>query len=198
MTTKALEKIAWLGRATATVAGLGLMLAMVLGVATTALAAVPGDPFKLGQVNPIDRITTLAGSTNNAMLRVDNDSAGPNATALDLQVQPGKAPMKVNSVTKVTGLNADRLDGQNAPLLMRVEADGDLASNDTIASVTHTPNSGYYAFEFANNRAVAGCVLRGHPCQHPWGRRDLRPHRIAGQPPHRDHHQEQSRLHRPP
>ncbi|MGH3148927.1 MAG: hypothetical protein ACRDTR_24365 [Rubrobacter sp.] len=164
-----LRRTAWLGRGTATMMGLALMLAVVLGVATTALAAVPGDPFKLGNINAIDRLTTLAGSTNNPMLRVDNDSTGPNATALDLQVQPGKAPMKVNSATRVTNLHADRLDGQNAPLLMRVEASGDLASNDTIATVEHTPNSGYYTIEFVNNRVVAGCVYQATLIDTPGG-----------------------------
>jgi hypothetical protein len=34
--------------------------------------------------------------------------------ALDLQVEPGKAPIKVNSGTKVTNLNADKVDGKDS------------------------------------------------------------------------------------
>jgi hypothetical protein len=148
----------WLGKGTATMMGLALMAAMVLGVATTALAAVPGDPFKLGQLNTIDRLTTLVGSTDNPMLRVDNNNAGAAATALDLRVRPGNPPMKVNSATRVARLNADRLDGQDAPLLVRVARGGTLSSNNTIANITH-PSAGVYEIEF-HNRAVSGCVFQ--------------------------------------
>lgn len=153
------RRILWMGRSTATMMGLAVMVALVLGVATTALAAVPGDPFKLGKINPIDRLTALVGSTNDPMLKVDNSSSGDDATALDLQVEPGKPPMKVNSATRVARLNADRLDGQDAPLLMRVNSNGTLSSNDTVATVTHSPNSGYYQLDFVD-RAVAGCVYQ--------------------------------------
>jgi hypothetical protein len=94
--------------------GLAMTLALMLGGATTALAAVPGDPFKLGRVNTINALTSLVGSVNNAMIKVDNNSTGTSATALDLQVEPGKAPMKVNSQTKVANLNADSLDGKDS------------------------------------------------------------------------------------
>lgn len=43
---KLLRRVLWLGRGTATAMGIAVMLAAVLGVATTALAAVPGDPLK--------------------------------------------------------------------------------------------------------------------------------------------------------
>ena len=41
--------------------GLAMTLALMLGGATTALAAVPGDPFKLGRVNTINALTSLVG-----------------------------------------------------------------------------------------------------------------------------------------
>ena len=69
--------------------------------------------------------------------------------------------MKVSSATRVVGLNADRLDGQDAPLLVRVDSTGDLASNDTIASVTH-PSAGVYEIEFVR-RAVSGCTFQATP-----------------------------------
>ncbi len=78
------------------------------------MAAVPGDPFKLGQLNAVNTLTRLAGNTDNAMLRINNASAGANATALDLQVAPGKPPMKVNSTVEVQGLNVDQVDGRSA------------------------------------------------------------------------------------
>jgi hypothetical protein len=94
--------------------GLAVTLALVLGTATVALASVPGDPFKLGRVNTINALTSLVGSVNNAMLKVDNNSTGASATALDLRVESGKAPMKINSQTKVSNLNVDLLDGKNS------------------------------------------------------------------------------------
>lgn len=103
-----------LGRATVFTVGTAVTLALVLGVASVALAAVPGDPFRLGEINKIDQLTTLIGEVDGAMLQVVNNSDGLNATALDLQVNPKRAPMTVNSSIRVANLNADRLDGKSA------------------------------------------------------------------------------------
>ena len=111
----AIEKVIWVGRVTVFAVGLAVVLALTVGLATTALAAVPGDPFKLGKTNTINRITQLVGANpNNALLRIDNNSTGASATALDLQVEAGKPPMRVNSTTEVQGLNVDSLDGKNS------------------------------------------------------------------------------------
>jgi hypothetical protein len=113
-----LEKALRVGRATMLAVGLAVVLAAVLGVSTAALAAMPGDPFRLGKINAINRMSTLVGSAAGAMLKVDNNGAGP---ALELHVgsttDPNAntvAPMTVNSARKVDNLNADRLDGQDA------------------------------------------------------------------------------------
>ncbi len=106
-----LSKVVWVGRATVFTVGLAVTLALMLGVATVALAAVPGDAFKLGRINTINTISTLVGSASTPMLRIDNNGSG---AALDLRVQPGKAPMKVDSDAQVANLNADRLDGNSA------------------------------------------------------------------------------------
>jgi hypothetical protein len=111
ITKRVLSWTLWLSKGTATMVGFAVMLAVVLGVGTTALAAVPGDPFKLGRTNTIDHISTLVGSASGALLKVDNQGSGP---ALDLQVEPDEAPMKVDSGTKVANLNSDKLDGQSA------------------------------------------------------------------------------------
>ncbi len=63
--------------------GLALVIALVLGVATAAMAALPGDPFRLGQTNGIDAMSTLVGNVAAPMLRLDNSSTGAGATALD-------------------------------------------------------------------------------------------------------------------
>ncbi|HET7270018.1 MAG TPA: hypothetical protein VFI90_02920 [Rubrobacter sp.] len=129
-------------RKTALVLGLAMTLALVLGITSTALAAVPGDPFHLGKVNAINALTSLVGSVNNAMLKVDNNSTGTSATALDLQVEPGKAPMKVNSQTKVANLNADRLDGKDSGEFLGANQKAlDAAHADQATNATNATNA---------------------------------------------------------
>lgn len=115
ITKTILSRILWLGRATATVMGLAVMLALILGIGTTALAAVPGDPFKLGRINRIDGLSTLVGSADGALLRINNEGSGP---AVDLRVEEGEVPMNVNSTTRVNDLNADRVDGKDSSAFM--------------------------------------------------------------------------------
>lgn len=104
-----------MARTTTTVVGLAIMLALVLGVATTALAGTGvGARFDLGKTNTVNQISRLVGSVAGPSLQIDNNSTDPLATALDLQVEPGRAPMKVNSGVKVASLNADRLDDREA------------------------------------------------------------------------------------
>lgn len=87
------------GRATVFAVGLAVVLAVMFGVATTALAAVPGDPLRLGKINVVNKITTLI-------------KRGP-GPALSLKVGSGP-PLAVNSTGKVANLNADQLDGQDS------------------------------------------------------------------------------------
>ena len=119
MLGSAARKVAWMARATTTVVGLAIMLALVLGVATTALAGTGiGARFDLGKTNTVNAVSKLVGSVAGPSLRVDNNSAEASATALDLQVEPGKSPMSVNSDGRVANLNADKLDGQEASAFM--------------------------------------------------------------------------------
>lgn len=111
MTRTIFGKVMWVGRATVFCVGLAVILAVALGVTTTALAAVPGDPFKLGKLNSIDKMSTLVGSASGTLLRVNNEGSGP---ALDLRVEEGEAPMNVNSTTRVNDLNADQVDGKDS------------------------------------------------------------------------------------
>jgi hypothetical protein len=114
MATKAMTITMAMARGTATMMGLAVMLAVVFGAGSTALAAVPGDPLKLGRINAVDALTQLIGTRNNALLRIENDSKGTSATALELQVDPQRPPIKTNSLTKVENLHADLLDGRSA------------------------------------------------------------------------------------
>lgn len=94
-------------RGTSLVVGLAVMMALMVGVASSALAGTGvGGVFNLGKTNTVNAITKLVGGVPGAGLVIDNNSTDPAATALNLQVEPGKAPMKVNSNTRVANLNA--------------------------------------------------------------------------------------------
>jgi hypothetical protein len=96
MIKSAVSKVMWVGRATVFLVGLAVILALVLGVATTALGA-NGDTFKVGRGNFASAVSTLTKS-----------GAGP---ALSLKVGSGP-PLAVNSSSTVIRLSADKLDGK--------------------------------------------------------------------------------------
>ncbi len=107
----------WLAKGAALFWGAVVTLALVLGVGTMALAAVPGDPFKLGQTNTINNALTRLAGTNagGPMLVVDNDSSASGSRALDLRVEAGRAPINVNAdAGRAANLNADKLDGKDS------------------------------------------------------------------------------------
>lgn len=115
-----LKKVAWVGRTASMVFGLALVLALVVGVSTTALAGTGvGARFDLGKTNTVNAVTKLVGSVAGPSLQIDNDSTNANATALDLQVEAGKVPMTVNSSAQVANLNSDKLDGLDASAFVR-------------------------------------------------------------------------------
>ncbi len=99
-----------LGRGKLTV--LAVVVALALVAAPAAFAA-NGNPFILGKAeNTATKVTGLIGNVASAAaLKVTNLNGGP---ALDLRVNIGVAPMKVNSSTRVDNLNADQLDGQDS------------------------------------------------------------------------------------
>ncbi len=95
--------------------GLALVMALVLGVASMALAGTGvGAVFNLGKLNQVGQMSQLVGFTNGPMLRIDNNGGGARATALDLRVEPGQPPMTVGSSAKVPNLNADKIDGKDS------------------------------------------------------------------------------------
>ena len=105
-------RVMWVGRATVFVVGLSVVLAVVLGVATAALAAVPGDPFRLGQVNSINAVSRLVGSVSGPLLRIDNNGGG---SALRLEANANRPPLIVNADSgKATNLNSDEFDGKDS------------------------------------------------------------------------------------
>jgi hypothetical protein len=118
MIRSAVNKVVWMARATTVVVGLAIMLGLIFGVATSAFGANGGN-FILGSLNnTATAITKLTGTVGGGpALQVSNPSTATGSTALDLQVATGKAPMKVNSGTKVSNLNADKLDGKDSTAL---------------------------------------------------------------------------------
>jgi hypothetical protein len=116
ITKTILARIWWLGRGTATMMGVAIMLAFTVGLASTALAGTGvGARFDLGKTNTVNAVSRLVGNVAGASLLIDNNSTNASATALDLRVEPGKAPMRVNpEAGTATNLSADKLDGKSA------------------------------------------------------------------------------------
>jgi hypothetical protein len=132
MLRSAVSKVMWVGRATVFLVGLAVILALVFGAASAALGA-NGQAWILGQPNVATAITSLggAGGVNGPMVRITNNDADANDTALDLRVQAGEAPMRVNSESRVANLNADRLDGVDSAALIRWASIYERDSNST-------------------------------------------------------------------
>jgi hypothetical protein len=167
MIRSAASKVMWVGRATVFLVGLAVILAVVLGVATTALGATGGN-FILGKANntastPTGLVSTLADAAKSALI-VQNKSGGP---ALDLRVGntsvPANdvAPMKVNSQKVVTNLNADKLDGKSdtdfyaAGSKVNDSAHADQADNATNAGNADTVDGKHAADFYASGSKVA-------------------------------------------
>jgi hypothetical protein len=129
------SKLMWVGRTTVFMLGLAVMLALVLGAATTALGAT-GASFILGKPNsaetPTSLVSTLSEATQSA-LSVTNKSGGP---ALGIVVLSGKAPIKVNATAgTATNLSADKLDGKNSTEF------ADANHNHDSSYIQHSPTS---------------------------------------------------------
>lgn len=121
-----MKRIVWMAKGVALFGSFAVGLALILGVATTALAAVPGDPLELGETNTINNsFTKLVGSNDgDAMLKVDNNSSAGGSRALDLRVEAGREPINVNSdAGKATNLDSDELDGLDSTAFLQESTD---------------------------------------------------------------------------
>jgi hypothetical protein len=96
-------------------------LSLFVALSSTTYAATGGN-FILGQANTATWQTALAAPIGNKSLQVTNKSTAAGATALGLNVAAGKTPFTVNSGTKVTNLNADKLDGLDSSALRGARA----------------------------------------------------------------------------
>jgi hypothetical protein len=114
------KRAVWVGRVSVFLVGLAVILAMVFGVASTALGR-NGQALILGKAaNTATKVTGLVGRVaSGEALMVKNPSGGE---ALRLSVGDPTAapatktvaPMSVDSSAKVENLNADRLDGNSS------------------------------------------------------------------------------------
>ncbi len=127
MFRSAASKVMWVGRATVFMVGLSVTLAVVFGVASTALAGNL-DPLKIGSLkNVATKTTQLVGKVaSGSAFVVKNPSGG---SALDLQVNAGRAPLTVNAEAgTATNLSADKLDGKDSGTYLP----GDLPAGTTV------------------------------------------------------------------
>jgi hypothetical protein len=113
---------------------IAVVAALTLFTASTALGATGGN-FILGVANTATATSTATGITQlttniaNPAMKLINTSTSTGATALTLQTSTSKPPMAVNSGTKVTNLNADKVDGWDSTSLL---PGGDLPSGRTV------------------------------------------------------------------
>jgi len=168
MIRSAASKVAWVGRTASMVFGLALILALLFGLATTAFGA-NGGTFVLGKLNnAATAVTGLVGNVDGeAALRVTNPNSGTNDTALDLKVQAGEAPMRVNSAARVANLNAATAGRADSAALADTATSAQNAANaqnaDTLdnkdssefAGASHNHDDRYYTETETENRYLA-------------------------------------------
>jgi hypothetical protein len=117
-------------------------LALFISLSGVAYAATGGN-FILGQSNNATKQTKLTANVAARTLQLENGSTGAGASALGLTVASGKAPLTVNSNTRVVNLNADLLDGRSSTafLLKGVHLSADASAAGGVVDVTNTGTS---------------------------------------------------------
>ena len=117
---------------------IALALILVFAMAGTVYAASRGNAWRLGYVETLNsyntgivgargggemfKIKNTSAASGSRAFRVENNSNSATiylkntgtGTAAEFVTGPGRAPFKVNQTTKVTNLNADRVDGLSA------------------------------------------------------------------------------------
>ena len=89
------------------------LLGVALGLGSSGWAA-NGGAFILGVFNSATLRSALVANVNDSALQVSNTSVAASAVPLLLTAAAGHPPMKINTATKVTNLNADYVDGLDA------------------------------------------------------------------------------------
>jgi hypothetical protein len=108
------RKVAWVGRTASMVLGLALVLALLFGVASMALGATGGN-FILGKGNSATTTSKLTSGVAAPTLQLISKGTAAAATALNLTVPSGHAPLTVNpEAATATNLSADELDSKDS------------------------------------------------------------------------------------
>jgi hypothetical protein len=148
----------WVGRATVFLVGLVVILALLFGVASTALGA-NGDLLKLGSLkNKATRATTLVGKVaSGSAFVVQNPSGG---SALELRVGQDVAPLKVNpEAGTATGLRAE--DAAHADDAAKL---GSVAASDYVRSNDSRLSNAQITFDVVNSGSTAWLI--GDPSEY--------------------------------
>ena len=158
------SKVMWVGRATVFLVGLAVILALVVGVASSAFAA-NGQNFIIGNglADTVKNIATLPtkltmqGTRSGPALQVTQKSTNAGASGVGVTVPSGKAPLAVNSSAgKATNLNADKVDGSEGEMWAQIKPNG-FAANWKGLVTNGRISSGYYRLEF--ERDVQECAI---------------------------------------
>lgn len=132
MIRSAASKVMWVGRATIFLVGLAVILALMFGVASTALAhAGSAGLFHLGHNNPVKTVSSLTGNLANRVLQVTNtstDNTTQNATAIGATNKSPTSPaVRATNAGKGTALELNVTCGISSscfkPAPMRVNSD---------------------------------------------------------------------------
>ena len=143
MLRSAASKVMWVGRATVFLVGLAVILALLFGVASTALAhKADRGLFHLGHSNAGKALSTLVGTLTTPVLKVDNNGTGP---ALQLEAGADRLPLTANAEAgTATNLSADELDGKDSAEILpfaRAQKDKEPTSSTEPASCCPTVNT---------------------------------------------------------
>ena len=120
------------------------LIALFIALGGTTYAATGGN-FILGDANTATTASSLSAPVaGGKVLQLTNTSGTAGSTALGLTVASGKTPFTVNSGTKVTNLNADKLDTLDSTAFLRTT--GKAADADKLdgldSSAFLTPSAG--------------------------------------------------------
>ena len=142
LTKTVFSRIWWLGRGTATIMGIAMILALTVGLASTALAGTGiGARFDLGKINKVNTMSTLVGNVEGPLLTLKNSNDPFIRTfrnvplSLETRADAGgqrPAPMQVDSDTLVQSLNADLLDGKGASQFANGLGNGTAVDSDKL------------------------------------------------------------------
>ena len=112
-----------------------VVASLALVVSCTGVAAAASGNLVLGAKNQAAKTTSLKSSAGvkGATMKLKNTGGGPAASFL---TQAGRAPFTVKGTTKVTGLNADLLDGLDSSAYRKTGDPVDATTLDGIDSTS--------------------------------------------------------------